>query len=99
MKEESTCSVFVIHSCILKRCSLSASPLYPMTFVITHMHGVNCILSSPYFYFILKMQLNDVQNLEVVYWYENFNRESTGIKFRDRKKCIVYQHIMANFEH
>jgi hypothetical protein len=32
------------------------------------------------------MQLNDVQNLEVVHRYENFDRESTGVKFRDKKE-------------
>jgi hypothetical protein len=87
MKEEKMFSVSVIQSHTPQQCSLSASLWYSMTCVIALTHDVNWISSSPQFYFILQMQLNDVRYLESVYWYENFGRESTGMKYRDQMKC------------
>lgn len=50
--------------------------------------------------FILQVQLNDIQYLEVVYRCEHFGRESTGMKFRDKDSAkMVYRHMPANFEH
>jgi hypothetical protein len=46
--------------------------------------------SSPQFYFMLQMRLNDVEYFEVVYRYENFDRERTGGKFRDKKRAPAY---------
>jgi hypothetical protein len=93
---ENTCSISVSLSRVPQQCSLRASLLISDD-TCYRPHAWWTEFPPDRNLLHLQMQLNDIQYLEAVHRYENFDRVNTGMKLGSKKKC--WYSIPAHFEH